>query len=112
MSNIKMNCEDLSKFWGQIPELDHVISLVGTMEAHGDGITCESVGDLGIEITDRSITLVDIGKDESAIGELRLFKGDEAYRIHHYLRAYLLTNRDSLEPDEIAELKNLIIHVL
>lgn len=109
MSNIKMNYEDLSEFWGQIPELDHVISLVGTMEAQGDGNTCESVGSLGVDITDRVITLVDIGEDnEPMIGELRLFKGDEAYRIRHYLSAYLLANRDTLEPDKITELVHLI----
>lgn len=109
MSNIKMNYQNLCEFWGQIPELDHVISLVGTMESQGDGNTGESVGDLGVDITDRAITLVDIGEDnEPMIGELRLFKDNEAGRIRHYLSAYLLTNRDVLEPDTIAELVHLI----
>ena len=107
MSNIKMNYQDLGEFWGQIPELDHVISLVGTMEARGDGNTSESVDNLGIDITDRAISLVDLDTNDM-IGELRLFKNDEAYRIYYYLSAYLITNRDVLEPDKITELENLI----
>lgn len=108
MSNIKMNHQDLSEFWGQIPELDHVISLVGIMEDQGDGNTSESIDNLGIDITDRAISLVDLGTTNDMIGELRLFRDNEAYRIRHYLSAYLLTNRDVLEPDEITELENLI----
>lgn len=108
-NKIEMTYDSLVEFWGQIPELDHSIALIGEMEAQEDGNTSLSAGSIGVDITDRSVALVQLDEDqEPLIGELKMFKGNEAYRISLYLEAYLITNREVLEHETITELEQLI----
>lgn len=117
MSNIKMNHESLSKFWGQIPELDHVISLVGATEDQNNTETIyngETKEGLSVCVNENGIHLSEIadlgylGLTNFHIGSILVLNNEDYLDIQNYLAAYLLTNEEFLDPDEVETLKRLI----
>ena len=94
------------------PDFYHVVSTVALMVDQGPGDTHFSDGDIGISVTCDGIDIVDINDEETnSLLRLKLFKPKSLAKIEKYLRAYLITNRDFLDEEQVEELEELLEEV-
>lgn len=94
------------------PDFYHVVSTIALMVDQGPGDTHISDGDIGMSIVCDGIDIVDINDDDTkSLLQLKLFKPGSLVKIEKYLRAYLITNRDFLDEEQVEELEELLEEV-
>lgn len=90
----------------------HVVSTITLMVDQGPGNTHISDGDIGMSITCDGIDIVDVNDEETkSLLQLKLFKPGSLTKIEKYLQAYLITNRDYLDEEQVEELEELLQEV-
>lgn len=97
------------------PDFYHVVSTIALMTDQGSGDTSFTEGDIGMSVTKDGIEIVDIGDEDEQEMEslllLKLFTPGSLNKIRYYLYAYLLTNREFLDEEQIQELEELLEEV-
>lgn len=93
------------------PDFYHIVSTISMMTDQGPGDTHISDGDIGMSITCDGIDIVDINDDTKSLLRLKLFRPGSLAKIEKYLQAYLITNRDFLDEEQIEELEELLEEV-